>query len=152
MKCIDLKERRFVVEMQVLEVEGFEKRVVYNASRAYVMNLHNGEEYPALCDVVWVTLCNFNLWPDQDEQGRFKVPMLSRWRMQEQHGGDRGLPQDHGRQTRTHSGLRQRADAGKVDRQCPRREDHGRRARVNGDLRVETGRSPSAWRGVLTAP
>jgi len=92
-KCTDATGRRFVVEMQVLQVEGFEKRVVYNASKAYVMQLRNADEYPALCDVVGVTICNFNLWPEQDERGGFKVPMLSRWRMQEQHTGERGLPQ-----------------------------------------------------------
>ena len=92
-KCTDASGRRFVVEMQVLKVEGFEKRVVYNASKAYVMQLRNADEYPALCDVVGVTICNFNLWSERDEQGRFKVPMLSRWRMQEQHSGERGLPQ-----------------------------------------------------------
>jgi len=92
-KCTDATGRRFVVEMQVLKVEGFEKRVVYNASKAYVMQLRAAEEYPALCDVVGVTICNFNLWPDKDDPGRFKVPMLSRWRMQEQHSGERGLPQ-----------------------------------------------------------
>ncbi|MBI5517009.1 MAG: Rpn family recombination-promoting nuclease/putative transposase [Deltaproteobacteria bacterium] len=90
-KCTDATGRRFVVEMQVLKVEGFEKRVVYNASKAYVMQLRNAEEYPTLCDVVGVTICNFNLWPEKDGQGRFKVPMLSRWRMQEQHCGERGL-------------------------------------------------------------
>ena len=88
-KCTDATGRRFVVEMQVLKVEGFEKRVVYNASKAYVMQLRNADAYPALCDVVGVTICNFNLWPDRDPQGRFKVPMLSRWRMQEQHSGER---------------------------------------------------------------
>jgi predicted transposase/invertase (TIGR01784 family) len=92
-KCTDASGRRFVVEMQVLKVEGFDKRVVYNASKAYVMQLRNGEEYPALCDVVGVTICNFNLWPERDAGGRYKVPMLSRWRMQEQHSGERGLPQ-----------------------------------------------------------
>jgi predicted transposase/invertase (TIGR01784 family) len=92
-KCTDATGRRFVVEMQVLKVEGFEKRVVYNASKAYVMQLRNAEEYPALCDVVGVTICNFNLWSDTDAEGRFKVPMLSRWRMQEQHSGERGLSQ-----------------------------------------------------------
>ncbi len=92
-KCTDATGRRFVVEMQVLKVEGFEKRVVYNASKAYVMQLRNADEYPVLCDVVGVTICNFNLWPEQDERGRYKVPMLSRWRMQEQHSGERGLPQ-----------------------------------------------------------
>ncbi len=93
-KCTDASGRRFVVEMQVLKVEGFEKRVVYNASKAYVMQLRNAEEYPTLCNVVGVTICNFNLWPEEDDEGgRFKVPMLSRWRMQEQHSGEEGLPQ-----------------------------------------------------------
>lgn len=94
-KCTDATGRRFVVEMQVLKVEGFEKHVVYNASKAYVMQLRNADGYPALCDVVGVTICNFNLWPEQDEGGRFKVPMLSRWRMQEQHSGAQGLSQIH---------------------------------------------------------
>jgi predicted transposase/invertase (TIGR01784 family) len=86
-KCTDVAGHRFVVEMQVLKVEGFEKRVVYNASKAYVMQLRNGDEYPALCNVVGVTICNFNLWPERDEGGLYKVPMLSRWRMSEQHSG-----------------------------------------------------------------
>ena len=92
-KCTDASGRRFVVEMQVLKVEGFEKRVVYNASKAYVMQLRNGDEYPTLCDVVGVTICNFKLWPEKGKSGRYQVPMLSRWRMQEQHGGEKGLPQ-----------------------------------------------------------
>jgi predicted transposase/invertase (TIGR01784 family) len=57
------------------------------------MQLRTGEEYPALCDVVGVTICNFELWPERDAGGRNKVPMLSRWRMQEQHSGEVGLPQ-----------------------------------------------------------
>ncbi len=92
-KCTDASGRRFVVEMQVLKIEGFEKRVVYNASKAYVMQLRNGDEYPALCDIVGITICNFNLWNEKDERGNFKVPMLSRWRMQEQHSGVTGLSQ-----------------------------------------------------------
>jgi predicted transposase/invertase (TIGR01784 family) len=92
-KCTDASGRRFVVEMQVLKVEGFEKRVVYNTSKAYVMQLRNAGEYPTLCDVVGVTICNFNLWEDKDDNGEHKVPMLSRWRMQEQHTGAKGLPQ-----------------------------------------------------------
>ena len=95
-KCTDETGRKFVVEMQVLNVEGVEKRVVYNASKAYVMQLRNGEGYPALCDVVGVTICNFELWPTEGAAvagDTPKVPMLSRWRMQEQHGGVRGLSQ-----------------------------------------------------------
>lgn len=92
-KCIDASGRHYVVEMQVLNVEGFEKRVVYNTSKAYVMQLRSSEDYPLLGDVVGVTICDFELWPQPPENGGLPVPMLSRWRMQEQHAGARALSQ-----------------------------------------------------------
>ncbi|NJL27523.1 MAG: Rpn family recombination-promoting nuclease/putative transposase [Thermoanaerobaculia bacterium] len=92
-KCFDERGRHYVVEMQVLNVEGFEKRVVYNTSKAYVMQLRTGEGYPQLDDVLGVTICDFVLWPDPPREGEPGVPMLSRWRMQEQHGGARALSQ-----------------------------------------------------------
>ncbi|MFO0760893.1 MAG: Rpn family recombination-promoting nuclease/putative transposase [Byssovorax sp.] len=92
-KCTTASGRRFVVEMQVLPVEGFEKRVVYNASKAYVMQIRGGDDYPKLCDVVGVTICNFTLWPTKIKGKGYKVPMLSRWRMQEQKSGHKGLRQ-----------------------------------------------------------
>jgi predicted transposase/invertase (TIGR01784 family) len=92
-KCFDQRGRHYVVEMQVLNVEGFEKRVVYNTSKAYVTQLRTGEDYPGLDDVVGVTICDFLLWPGPPVQGVAPVPMLSRWRMQEQHGGALGLSQ-----------------------------------------------------------
>jgi predicted transposase/invertase (TIGR01784 family) len=90
-KCRDASGRLFVVEMQVLNVEGFEKRIVYNAAKAYVMQLRTGEDYPALAEVIAVTICDFEVWPAGTTEKT--VPMLSRWRMQEQHCGERGLPQ-----------------------------------------------------------
>ncbi len=92
-KCTDATGRRFVVEMQVAKVEGVEKRIVYNASKAYVMQLRSADEYPTLCDVIGVTICNFKLWPNKLKNGNHKVPMLSRWQMQEQHSKKVGLPQ-----------------------------------------------------------
>jgi predicted transposase/invertase (TIGR01784 family) len=92
-KCLDQRGRHYVVEMQVLKVEGFEKRVVYNTSKAYVTQLRAGENYPGLDDVVGVTICDFLLWPGPPAPGGAPVPMLSRWRMQEQHGGALGLSQ-----------------------------------------------------------
>jgi predicted transposase/invertase (TIGR01784 family) len=92
-KCFDQSGRHYVVEMQVLNVEGFEKRVVYNASKAYVTQLRAGQDYPGLDDVVGVTICDFLLWPEPASPGATAVPMLSRWRMQEQHGGVLGLSQ-----------------------------------------------------------
>ena len=79
--------------MQVLPVEGFEKRVVYNASKAYVLQLRAADDYPKLCDVVGVTICNFELWPKTLKGKGGKVPMLSRWRMQEQESGHKALGQ-----------------------------------------------------------
>ena len=92
-KCFDERGRHYVVEMQVLNVEGFEKRVVYKTSRAYVTQLRTGEDYPGLDDVVGVTICDFLLWPGPPVPDGAPVPMLSRWRMQEQHGCALGLPQ-----------------------------------------------------------
>ena len=92
-KCFDERGRHYVVEMQVLNVEGFEKRVVYNTSKASVTQLRTGEDYPGLDDVIGVTICDFLLWPGPAVPGGAPVPMLSRWRMQEQHGGALGLSQ-----------------------------------------------------------
>lgn len=94
-RCFDERGRHYVVEMQVLNVEGFEKRVVHNTSTAYVTQLRTGEDHLGLDDVVGVTICDFLLWPSPPVPGGAPVPMLSRWRMQEQHGGAQGLSQVH---------------------------------------------------------
>jgi predicted transposase/invertase (TIGR01784 family) len=92
-KCRDHAGREYVVEMQILNVEAFEKRVVYNVSKAYVMQIHSGEHYLELSDVVGVTICDFELWPTPPQPGGPPVPMLSRWRMQEQNHGALALSQ-----------------------------------------------------------
>lgn len=89
-KCTDARGITYVVEMQVLQVEGFEKRVVYNVAKAYVNQIVRGQLYPALNDVVGITICDFLLWPDE---GEHKVPMLSRWSMREEQSGTNGLRQ-----------------------------------------------------------
>jgi predicted transposase/invertase (TIGR01784 family) len=89
-KCVDIRGTTYVVEMQVLNVEAFEKRVVYNVAKAYTNQLDLGHGYPELNDVIGISICDFELWPRKDG---FEVPMLSRWRMQEQNSGTRGLSQ-----------------------------------------------------------
>lgn len=89
-KCVDARGVTYVVEMQVLQVEGFEKRVVYNVAKAYVSQIARGQLYPDLNDVVGITICDFELWPDNGER---QIPMLSRWRMTEQHTGAKDLGQ-----------------------------------------------------------
>jgi predicted transposase/invertase (TIGR01784 family) len=88
-RCVDAAGTTYVVEMQVLNVEAFEKRVVYNVAKAYTNQLGVGFAYPELDDVVGISICDFELWPCGDKAP--SVPMLSRWRMQEQHSGVTGL-------------------------------------------------------------
>ncbi len=88
-RCVDAGGTTYVVEMQVLNVEAFEKRVVYNVAKAYTNQLGVGVGYPELDSVVGISICDFELWPRGDGP---HVPMLSRWRMQEQHTGVEGLP------------------------------------------------------------
>jgi predicted transposase/invertase (TIGR01784 family) len=88
--CTDALGTRYVVEMQVLNVEAFEKRVVYNVAKTYTNQLEKGRLYPELNDVIGITICDFELWPRA--QGA-PVPMLSRWSMRERHSGADGLGQ-----------------------------------------------------------
>ncbi|MFO0590779.1 MAG: Rpn family recombination-promoting nuclease/putative transposase [Polyangiaceae bacterium] len=88
-KCVDARGTTYVVEMQVLNVEAFEKRVVYNVAKAYTNQLGLGVGYPELNDVIGISICDFELWPHKEAP---HVPMLSRWRMQEQQSGVAGLP------------------------------------------------------------
>jgi hypothetical protein len=94
-KCRDRSGTTFVVEMQLLHVPGFVNRVVYNACKAYVDQLNAGEPYTGLADVVALSVCDFELWPDaeQDAQNLPRVPMLSRWNMTERGSGNQGLLQ-----------------------------------------------------------
>jgi predicted transposase/invertase (TIGR01784 family) len=89
-RCTDARGVTYVVEMQVLQVEGFEKRVVYNVAKAYVNQIRQGDVFPELNDVVGITICDFELWPND---GGREIPMLSRWRMTEQRTGAPGLGQ-----------------------------------------------------------
>ena len=94
-RCKDRAGTTFVVEMQLIHHPGFINRVVYNACKAYAGQLKAGGWYTALTDVVAISICNFNLWPDarQDEQGLPRVPMLSQWHMVERNSKNHGLLQ-----------------------------------------------------------
>lgn len=94
-RCYDRSGVTFIVEMQLLHVPGFLNRVVYNACKAFVDQLRIGEPYTKLADVVAISICDFALWPDeeQDAQGLPRVPMLSRWNMTERVSGNQDLLQ-----------------------------------------------------------
>jgi predicted transposase/invertase (TIGR01784 family) len=52
-----------VIEMQVLNVLGFEKRVLYNAAKAFAIQLDSGEDYTLLNPVIALTITDFEMFP-----------------------------------------------------------------------------------------
>jgi len=56
-----------IIEMQVLNVEGFEKRILYNATKAYSTQLDIGEDYIDLEPVIALTITDFEMFPEFDQ-------------------------------------------------------------------------------------
>jgi len=75
----------FLLEVQLLRVEGFLQRAMHEACRVYVEQPTPGGAYQDLGGVVAVSICDFELWPDREQDARRapRVPMLSRWRLTE---------------------------------------------------------------------
>ncbi|MDZ7367688.1 MAG: Rpn family recombination-promoting nuclease/putative transposase [candidate division KSB1 bacterium] len=63
-KCRDVRGVTFIVEMQVAYVAGFEKRIIYNASKAYSNQLQKGDAYPKLNQVISINILDFVLFDD----------------------------------------------------------------------------------------
>jgi predicted transposase/invertase (TIGR01784 family) len=58
---------RVIIEMQVLNHEGFEKRVLYNAAKNYSIQLTKGDKYHLLNPVVALTITDFILFDNSSE-------------------------------------------------------------------------------------
>ncbi|MEI6336836.1 MAG: Rpn family recombination-promoting nuclease/putative transposase, partial [Methylococcaceae bacterium] len=58
---------RVIIEMQVLNHEGFEKRVLYNAAKNYSIQLTKGDAYHLLNPVIALTITDFVLFEGNPE-------------------------------------------------------------------------------------
>jgi predicted transposase/invertase (TIGR01784 family) len=56
-----------IIEMQVLNTEGFEKRILYNAAKAYSTQLGVGEDYNLLDPVIALTITDFEMFPEMNQ-------------------------------------------------------------------------------------
>ncbi len=68
-----------IIEMQVIHVKAFEKRVIYNLAKAYGNQLGKGEKYPTLRPYVALTITDFVLFEDRPQminKFRFKEDTL----------------------------------------------------------------------------
>jgi predicted transposase/invertase (TIGR01784 family) len=55
---------KVIIEMQMLNAESFEKRILYNAAKAYSMQLTTGQDYPILNPVFAVTITDFIMFEE----------------------------------------------------------------------------------------
>ena len=58
----DEKGRQFVVEMQVANVDGFNKRVQYYTCRDYSMQIERGDQYPLLKPTFFIGILDFDFF------------------------------------------------------------------------------------------
>lgn len=64
-KARDESGHYYIIEMQVLNVPGFEQRVLYNACKAYAGQIASGDDYRLLTDVIALTITDFTMFADQ---------------------------------------------------------------------------------------
>ncbi|MEB3342687.1 Rpn family recombination-promoting nuclease/putative transposase [Okeania sp.] len=60
-------KKTVIIEMQVLNLEGFEKRILYNAAKSYSTQLDSGEDYTLLNPVIALTITDFEMFSGLDK-------------------------------------------------------------------------------------
>jgi len=56
--------KKVIIEMQIIRVDSFEKRIVYNLAKTYANQLKSGESYYNLNPVIALTITDFILFPE----------------------------------------------------------------------------------------
>ena len=56
-----------IIEMQVLNVDSFAKRVLFNAAKTYAFQLQKGEGYRMLKPVIALTITDFEMFAEQEQ-------------------------------------------------------------------------------------
>jgi len=59
--------KNVIIEMQVLNVEGFEKRILYNAAKEYSAQLNKAEEFATLEPIIALTITDFIMFKETDK-------------------------------------------------------------------------------------
>ena len=76
-KATIVGHKTVIIEMQVLNVLGFEKRVLYNAAKAFSIQLNVGDDYTLLNPVIALTITDFEMFSESPK-------VISRYRLKEQ--------------------------------------------------------------------
>ncbi len=75
-KAILSNTKTVIIEMQVLNVEGFEKRVLYNAAKAYSTQLKKAEAFDTLEPIIALTITDFIMFKELPQ-------VMSYWHVRE---------------------------------------------------------------------
>jgi len=65
--CKDAEGNRFIVEMQINNEKGFEKRAQYYAAKAYTEQRGQGIEFADLKEITFLAITDFSLFPEKKE-------------------------------------------------------------------------------------
>lgn len=72
-RATDQSGRKFVVEMQIADKKGFDKRVQYYTARDYSMQINKGEDYPLLHPAYFIGILDFPFGTDTDYHTRHLI-------------------------------------------------------------------------------
>jgi predicted transposase/invertase (TIGR01784 family) len=72
-KAKDQNGKTYIVEMQVAEVDGFDKRVLYYASKSYSAQIERGDQYENLNPTYFIGILDFEVTKNPSYINRHKV-------------------------------------------------------------------------------
>lgn len=72
-KAKDQSDKNYIVEMQVAEVDGFDKRVLYYASKSYSSQIERGDLYEELNPTFFIGILDFEATKNKDYISRHKI-------------------------------------------------------------------------------
>jgi predicted transposase/invertase (TIGR01784 family) len=72
-KAKDQNDKTYIVEMQVAEVDGFDKRVLYYASKSYSAQIERGDQYENLSPTYFIGILDFEATKNPSYISRHKI-------------------------------------------------------------------------------
>ncbi len=72
-KAKDQNNKTYIVEMQVAEVDGFDKRVLYYASKSYAAQIERGDQYENLNPTYFIGILDFEVTKNPSYINRHKI-------------------------------------------------------------------------------
>jgi predicted transposase/invertase (TIGR01784 family) len=72
-KAKDQSDKNYIVEIQVAEVDGFDKGVLYNASKSYSSQIDRGDLYEKLNPTFFIGILDFEVTQNKDYISRHRI-------------------------------------------------------------------------------